>query len=131
VVSLTSLSIRSTYPQYEKDVNKMRGDLNDIQIPLGETEKRKPVIDDIIRNAIYYHVEKRVRKGWAGKITGMIINRPEVELRDTVATWEAFVQIVTEAEEALDAYLKLNVRRDPQPCQEGYLVTLIQADPRS
>lgn len=47
---------------------------------------------DIVGNAIYKHVEKLVGEQKAPKITGMLIDLPEVELNYSIVKWAEFEQ---------------------------------------
>lgn len=52
---------------------------------------------DIVGNAIYKHVEKLVGEQKAPKITGMLIDLPEVELNYSIVKWAEFEQKVLSA----------------------------------
>ena len=52
---------------------------------------------DIVGNTIYKHVEKIVGESKAPKITGMLIDLPEVELNFSVSKWANFEQKVLSA----------------------------------
>lgn len=45
---------------------------------------------ELIGNTIYKHVEKLVGESKAPKITGMLIDLPEVELNFSIVTWSEF-----------------------------------------
>ena len=52
---------------------------------------------DIVGNAIYKHVEKLVGEMKAPKITGMLIDLPEVELNYSIVKWAEFESKVLSA----------------------------------
>ena len=52
---------------------------------------------EMIGNTIYKHVEKIVGDGKAPKITGMLIDLPEVELNFSISTWNNFFTKVQSA----------------------------------
>lgn len=52
---------------------------------------------DIVGNAIYKHVEKLVGEMKAPKITGMLIDLPEVELNYSIVKWSEFESKVLSA----------------------------------
>lgn len=52
---------------------------------------------DLVGNTIYKHVEKIVGEAKAPKITGMLIDLPEVELNYSVSKWNNFEQKVLSA----------------------------------
>jgi hypothetical protein len=45
---------------------------------------------EIIGNTIYKHVEKLVGESKAPKITGMLIDLPEIELNYSIIQWNEF-----------------------------------------
>ena len=47
---------------------------------------------EVVGNAIYKHVEKIVGEQKAPKITGMLIDLPEVELNYSISKWGKFEQ---------------------------------------
>lgn len=52
---------------------------------------------EVVGNAIYKHVEKIVGEQKAPKITGMLIDLPEVELNYSISQWGNFEQKVVSA----------------------------------
>jgi L-fucose mutarotase/ribose pyranase (RbsD/FucU family) len=52
---------------------------------------------ELIGNTIYKHVEKIVGENKAPKITGMLIDLPEVELNFSVSNWNNFYTKVQSA----------------------------------
>ena len=52
---------------------------------------------EVVGNAIYKHVEKIVGEQKAPKITGMLIDLPEVELNYSISQWINFEQKVVSA----------------------------------
>ena len=76
--------------QYIQEVNAM---FMSSEFKNGETHEKK----EMVGNTIYKYVEKLVGENKAPKITGMLIDLPEVELNYSVATWTNFFQKVQSA----------------------------------
>jgi len=52
---------------------------------------------DVVGNCIYKHVDRLVGPGLAPKITGMLIDLPDVELNFSVSSWSNFESKVLSA----------------------------------
>lgn len=58
--------------------------------PEFKNHANKQTKKELIGNTIYKHVEKLVGESKAPKITGMLIDLPEVELNFSIVTWSEF-----------------------------------------
>lgn len=76
---------------YQTEIRDMFASPEYKQAPDRKTKK------DIVGNAIYKHVEKLVGEMKAPKITGMLIDLPEVELNYSIVKWSEFEQKVMSA----------------------------------
>ena len=76
---------------YQIEIRDMFASAEYKQAPDRKTKK------DIVGNAIYKHVEKLVGDMKAPKITGMLIDLPEVELNYSIVKWAEFEQKVLSA----------------------------------
>ena len=74
---------------------------------------------DIVGNAIFKHVEKLVGEAKAPKITGMLIDLPEVELNFSIVKWTEFEQKVMSALQMITISEERNMQQvqqqPPQP----------------
>ena len=76
---------------YQTEIRDMFASGEYKQAPDRKTKK------DIVGNAIYKHVEKLVGDLKAPKITGMLIDLPEIELNYSIVKWNEFEQKVLSA----------------------------------
>lgn len=72
-----------------------------------ETHSDRKARSDLIGNAIYEYVEKLIGAEFAPKITGMIIDLPDIELIPSVSTLENLTAKVVDGH-ALLQHLKLH-----------------------
>lgn len=75
--------------------------------PEFKNTSNKATKKELIGNTIYKHVEKLVGEQKAPKITGMLIDLPEVELNFSIVTWAEFEGKVLSA-------LQMISRGDPE-----------------
>ena len=73
---------------------------------------------EVVGNAIYKHVEKIVGEQKAPKITGMLIDLPEVELNYSISQWVNFEQKVVSAH----SLITQNENRAAPPTPDGQQV---------
>jgi hypothetical protein len=80
--------------QYQQEVQRM---FQTQQFKEGSVEDKK----DLVGNTIYKYVEKIVGEQKAPKITGMLIDLPEIELNFSISNWNNFCQKVKSAYELI------------------------------
>jgi len=89
----------STVPQHA-DVEYVQVYTSEVQKMFMSPEFKNADIKhkkELVGNTIYKHVEKIVGESKAPKITGMLIDLPEVELNFSISQWSNFEQKVVSA----------------------------------
>jgi len=101
----------STAPQnvdmaYAKDYyNEIQNMFISVEFKKSDRQGKK----EIVGNSIYKHVEKIVGEAKAPKITGMLIDLPEVELNYSISQWNNFESKV------MSAFHLINQNEHPAP----------------
>lgn len=93
-------SVASSSTPQHADAKYAQDYFNEIQQMFMSAEFKKCGPADkkfVVGNTIYRHVEKIVGEDKAPKITGMLIDLPEIELNFSISSWNNFEQKVISA----------------------------------